>query len=312
MLNQFDTTKINFVINCRINSIERIRRLIYLSDQISNIPNFALDLRIRGDSSSIAFQRIQSVFDGKQINEKQYRFWPGTNSGNNWKIDTLMQVLSGKSEYVVTLQEDHFLQCSIDHFISLIKTAQDSSIDFMPLTFFPHIIDKKVIDTFVRAESCMSNDYFNYFYISRDNFQTFKQITLLSQVGLYKTKFLVDVLKSEKPFVKKYNHKTPYSFEQTPGSDWFLPLCWGYSKSEIFACVDDDHGISGYSLVSRGLWRSEKAREIEFYHPVLRKNSFFIKYKYFFMPVFYTLYAAWTRPYRLVMNIVIHRKYIND
>ena len=312
MLKQFDTAEINFVINCRINSVERIRRLIYLSDQISNIPNFTLDLRVRGDSSSITFQRIQSIFDGKRINKNQYKFWPGTNSGNNWKIDTLMQVLSRKSEYMVTLQEDHFFQCSMDHFVSLIKAGQDSKIDFMPLTFFPHIVDKNRVDAFMRNELCMSNRYFNYFYISRNNFRRFEHTTLLSQVGLYKTKFLIDVLKSEKPFVKKYNHKTPYSFEQTPGSHWFLPLVWGYPKNEIFACVDDDHGISGYSLVSRGLWKSEKIREIEYYHPIIGSNLFFIKYKYFFMPIVYTIYAALTRPYRLVMNKIIHIKYSND
>jgi len=309
LLNQFDAPEINFVINCRINSFERIRRLMYLSEQISSIPNFTLDLRVRGDSSNITIQRIQSIFDKKRIDKKQYNFWVGTSSGNNWKIDTLIQVLSRKNDYVVTLQEDHFLQCTTDYLVSLVKAGQDSKIDFMPLTFFPHILDRNKVDAFMRNEVGMSNHYFNYFYISKDNLQRFKHTTLLSQIGLYKTKFLIDVLKSEKPFVKKYNHKTPYSFEQRPGADWFLPLVWGYPKDEIFACVDDDHGISGYSLVSRGLWKSEKTREIEYYHPILGSNSFFIKYKYFFMPIVYTLYAALTKPYRLIMNKLIHKEY---
>jgi len=311
LLNQFDTTEINFAINCRINSNERIRRLTYLSEQISDIPNFTLDLRIRGDKSSIAFNEIQSIFDSKQINKKQYGFWPGTNSSNNWRLDTLIQVLSRKSDYVITLQEDHLLVNSIDQLLSLIKAAKDSKVDFLPLTFFPHILNQKLVDRLVRSEPCMSNDYLNVFYISKDNFQKFEQITLLSQVGLYKTKFLVKILESEKPFRKKYNHKTPYDFETRPGVDWFLPLHWGHSKNEIFACIDDDHGVSGYSLVSRGFWDSEHPREIEYYHPILGTNSFFVKYKYFFAPIFYTLYSAWTRPYRILMKWLIHRKYLD-
>lgn len=312
MSNGYYTSEINFVINCRLNSFERVRRLIYLSEQISKLPNFSLDLRVRGEFSDAALKTIQTIFDKRRIDKKQYNFWHGTNSGNNWKIDTLIQVLSRKSEYVITLQEDHFMHCSVEYLEALIRSCRDSKIDFMPLTFFPHIIDNNTISALIKDGLCVSNYYFNFFYICKNNFDKFEDVTLLSQVGLYKRKLLINILKSEKPFVKKYNHKTPYSFEQAPGSKWFLPLLWGYPKNEIFACVDDDHGISGYSLASRGLWKPEKVREIEYYNPILGSNSFFIKYKYFFMPIVYTLYSALTRPYRFIITKLIDWRFSND
>jgi hypothetical protein len=51
--------------------------------------------------------------------------------------------------------------------------------------------------------------------------------------------------------------------EQRPSQKWFLPINWALPSQEIFACIDDDHGIHGYSLISRGLHKNDAERVID-------------------------------------------------
>ena len=80
------------------------------------------------------------------------------------------------------------------------------------------------------------------------------------------------VLVSNRPLLKKFSKESPFNFEQPPSQYWFLPIRWGYPKVELFACVDDDHSIPGYSLNSR-LNRTESQRRVIEHHDVYRNKK---------------------------------------
>ena len=68
-----------------------------------------------------------------------------------------------------------------------------------------------------------------------------------------KNKFL-SVLKSRKPYLKRWPRYLPFDFEKKPSDHIFSTLNCAFPKKELFAAIDDDHGQLGYSLISRGLY----------------------------------------------------------
>lgn len=54
--------------------------------------------------------------------------------------------------------------------------------------------------------------------------------------------------------LRKYPAYTPFELEKPPTRTDMLPLIIALPKQELFACIDDDLNIPGYSLVNRGLY----------------------------------------------------------
>ena len=54
--------------------------------------------------------------------------------------------------------------------------------------------------------------------------------------------------------LRKYPACTPFELEKPPTRTDMLPLTIALPKQELFACIDDDLNIPGYSLVNRGLY----------------------------------------------------------
>lgn len=54
--------------------------------------------------------------------------------------------------------------------------------------------------------------------------------------------------------LRKYPAYTPFELEKPPTRTDMLPLAIALPRQELFACIDDDLNISGYSLVNRGLY----------------------------------------------------------
>lgn len=58
--------------------------------------------------------------------------------------------------------------------------------------------------------------------------------------------------------IRKYPTYLPFEMEKGPERVDMLPLNFAFSNKEIFACIDDNVNMEGYSLIDRGLYKNSK------------------------------------------------------
>ncbi len=307
--------QITILFNIRINDQKRADLFRNLLIQLVKLPNLIFSIRIRGDLQD------QVILDCKDIlkNNKciKTRILIGS-SYKDWCLDLLEQVALSPSEYFLIIPEDHQFISTIPFLDETLNDICENSVDFLALSFYPHyeIFVKNLI---ARKPKLSISDYINYWDLQKWDIKSIPRSHrnyLLNLAGAYKKDLLVKVLVSNRPLLKKFSKETPFNFEQPPSQYWFLPIRWGYPKSELFACVDDDHSIPGYSLNSRRKLAGSQERVIEHHDEYANKKtktSKWIKSKINidWNPLFRTLDYNFNfyKDYRLRKNII--RKILN-
>ena len=187
----------------------------------------------------------------------------------------LEQIFRSKSRTYILAQEDHFLIAGAEIFRSTIVDFQETKSDYLALSFFKNY-SGFVQSTQWAVEGVTKN--LRYWDVSKARWQNLmpeKKMYLVNLLGAFTYDFLYKILASEKPLIKYFDVNHPYDFEQRPNEDWYLAMRFAVPNFEIFACVDDDHGHDGTSLISRGIWDKDTTRVIEHHeysNPFIFKN----------------------------------------
>ena len=232
-----------FAFNVRINSHERLHRLLEILEYLG--PGSRLSVRIRGE-----FSNDQSL---EKFNS--YRNWMvfSKSTYNEWKLDLLEQITKSNCKHIVLLQEDHLPTVPYEELIKILSQCSQQNVDFMPLSFFPQYL--LFADTLKKGASIGFKDHDVYFWNLDRSFSKSIDTNLknypVNLVGYFSRDLLTKILCTERPLFKRYSIESPFDFEQKINETWYLPIKWAFPDNELFACVDDDHGISGYSLQSR-------------------------------------------------------------
>ena len=88
-----------------------------------------------------------------------------------------------------------------------------------------------------------------------------KDFYIISLASIMSKSFFNRILKSPKPYLKRWDKSLPFDFEKR-SKDNVLPVIWhAVSKEELFVPIDDDGGLPGYSLISRGQYPNRVSRE---------------------------------------------------
>jgi hypothetical protein len=245
---------ITFLYNVRINSKVRMDRLLANINQVSALDAFPISLRVRGAFADSVAQEVDL--------EKVVLFSSQNNS--SWKLNLLEQVLQSSSDFFVLMQEDHSLVCDGKFLIDSLNDFKKLNLDFMPLSFLPQynpLVQLMMENGLTLTES----GNVKYLHIDRRAAKMLKRNNnyLINLVGIFSRDLLIKVLLSRRPYIKYFAADTPFDMEQRPSQKWFLPINWALPSQEIFVCIDDDHGIPGYSLISRGLHRNDAERVID-------------------------------------------------
>lgn len=94
-------------------------------------------------------------------------------------------------------------------------------------------------------------------------FKIFGLLTKTKIISPYGHKVLFEKINSKIFFnkLRKYPSVTPFEMEKGPERYDILPLTIAYPKRELFACIDDNVNEIGYSLVERGLYKSNNFKD---------------------------------------------------
>lgn len=229
-------------------------RLLSNINQVSSLNAFPISLRVRGTFADSVAQELD-VEKVLLIRNQNY---------SSWKLNLLEQVLQSPSDYFVLMQEDHSLICDGKFLIDSLTEFKKLNLDFMPLSFLPQY--KPLVQLMMENNLTLTESgNLKYLRIDRSVVKILKKNNnyLVNLVGIFSRDLLLKVLLSRRPYIKYFAADTPFDMEQRPSQKWFLPINWALPSQEIFACIDDDHGVQGYSLISRGLHKNDAERVID-------------------------------------------------
>jgi hypothetical protein len=244
-----------FVFNVRINNQDRADRLFELLQFLG--PWSKISLRLRGEfSKDPRFKTLESP--------QHFSFAIGS-TFHEWKLDLLEQISQSGCSHFVLLQEDHLPLVSLESLLKIVASSANNLVDFMPLSFFPQNLPlrDKLREHQIPEyrDRDISSWTLNKEFIKVVNSDL--RIYPVSLIGYFSKALLVKILLTERPLMKGYSIDSPFDFEQRFDSTWYFPIKWAFPEYELFACVDDDHGIAGYSLSARTGYNQVQERHVD-------------------------------------------------
>lgn len=257
--------RVGVVFNVLCSSRAKEDRLIESARRLDSAYNLEFSVRIRGSHAKTARDRISDVFVGKKITHHLLGEAPNA----SWTEATALQVESLETPLILMCQEDHWLVNSkaLDQ---MIESCTSASVDYCRTSFYPQSqqtlgrIQSQSEAEFISSGNCVHMKFEN-----PGQTLGLRQEFAVGLVGLFSRDYLRKLLAARLRFPLFYGHETPFVFERKFGDTAVYPVRLGFPQEEVFACVDDDFGIPGYSLASRGL--AEGTRNISHRGPILDK-----------------------------------------
>lgn len=250
----------------RLNEEYRKKRLIDGLELLSKIKFSVTSVRVRGLYAKDAREEITHKFP-------MFKVIVG-DTFESWRLNTLEQVIETKAMHILLLQEDHLMIASPKIVNSVIDTLMNEEIDVCPLSGFQLFKDQAIriskLDYAKTSENAVLIKGLNNYDINEGIARPGYFITLMS---FYSRQMLINLLSSERPYIRKFHHLSPYDVEQSTKQRWFFPINFAIPKVELFACIDDDIINPGSSLQSRGLYPIDKIRTDEQHSAETLSNS---------------------------------------
>ena len=229
--------------NFRINNKTRLELFKLSFNSIKNDSNFDnWVINCRGDYK-IQVENILRESLGERL------IFSSNESKKGWFYDSSKMIKNLKNNFIFFWIEDHVKISA--HFInsSELMNLEKNEVDYLQYSF-THSDRFKSLSPFIDGE----DSKFKYYSINKENTENLNdKIYIVSVVGLFSKLFFKKIISTNHPILKRWPRNTPFDFEKTNNDKLFLPIKIALPKSELFACIDDDHGVDNYSLVSRGL-----------------------------------------------------------
>lgn len=253
-----DGMNVALLLNVRINELHKFERLKLLILSLTNMDGLFFSIRIRGDYSADF-----AIFEREHLRRVKKQIIYGE-TYLSWQANTLEQVQNLGQDYFILLNEDHQLVTDLDLLEQFLHECISERVGAAQLSWFPHYSHlRKQLDgapsNALNRIAAMKNIDESWW----KSLQPQDKIHIISLIGLYQRDTLIELLSNWRPFIKKYSFQAPFNFERSPQESWYLPLNFALPRQELFACIDDDMKIPGYSLIARGVFEEVCERNIQ-------------------------------------------------
>lgn len=253
--------------NFRIDSKER---LIRMKDSFHSFKNHKINqwvINVRGKYKLSAIKFLDEQLD-KKLHASSIE------TGNGWFFDTKIISKKISNDYILYWVEDHICICGKKEFNNIIDEIKKFNIEYLPYTFFGNGLLLNQFKNIKKNET----EYLFFFKHSKLTYKIQCKNTkpiigvnphILGLVGIFKKEKFLEILNSNKLFLRRYPKDTPFDFEKSSNDTWVLPFKIGIPKFEMFASIDDDNRYNGSSLVSRGLYPKRVGR----FQPIQKESQ---------------------------------------
>ena len=312
-MNQDNSISLAIFANFFIDNKERLQRMKDSFKSFESIKPQEWIINIRGKYKIDAGEYLQN-----ELGERLHLSY--LNSGFGWFF--VSKKISEKitARYVLAWIEDHILLAQPKILNKCIYEMNQFNVDILCYTWYiqslmdPYkIIEPYGAGKYITARKIDSNATIKIIdklkerkpilSIPKDDFY------VISASSIIKKDFFKKVLLSKKPYLKRRPRKTPHDFEKRSKDNFASIIRTAWPVQELFVCIDDDLGKTGYSLISRGLYPDRISRKSllnkeEKPNPLRKKirnliPKFFRPYVLFFVRyiyrITYTLNLFWNK-----------------
>ena len=240
--------------NFRINNEERYRRMRDSFNSFKHINATKWVINVRG-----LYKLKTILFLREQLGEKLYPHLIESEKG--WFYDTREMLPQIDTDFVFFWIEDHINLVSETKYDEILNEMQENKVDFLIYSWWHDGIKKRFEHINRDKTESLSIYQMNLKNIEKIEEVLGRYFYMISAVGIFGNRLFKKVIQSNHPRLKRWPKETPFDFEKRSYDREFLPFTLAIPNSELFASIDDDQDIEGYSLVSRGYYKSDIQRE---------------------------------------------------
>lgn len=180
-----------------------------------------------------------------------------------WRKQTLSDLSSIKCDYVMLYLEDHMLGASPPKSRELISEFYKYGVEIFQYSWFQQYDQLRVLLESKNVNCAVHGIYAKIDKPYKNEIRKTKFPWIVSMTSVFEYNYLLKLLTSNRPYLRKFDPKAPYELEQRPNSSWYLPVVYGLSKDEMGICLDDDNSISNSSAFARGLFKGSIAEKAQ-------------------------------------------------
>ncbi len=236
--------------NFFIDTEERLQRMKDSYQSMQGVDYNAIVVNVRGRYASQA-QEYLSI-------DTRISFLGSIESIIGWFYDSTQLLQFVKTDYVLLWLEDHL--CMSPKIInSVINEMAENNIDVLTHSFFQSGQMRE------RYAGIKHNDgelitWLDHTINNNDIIQQNAGGSYLLSYASILTRKLFETIIKDGGKEHRWNVMTPFDFEKAPADVHWLPLRRGVPLQELFAPIDDDHGVTGSSLIARGIYPERELR----------------------------------------------------
>ena len=240
--------------NFFIDNEERLQRMKDSFYSFRDVQPSEWRINIRGRLKHIACDFLSS-----ELGNKVSVYFLQSKKG--WLHDSYSFMQDVQSDFVFFWIEDHICLVGPDVLRAVLKEMYYFSADQLWYSWF----HRSTWSTLSHLSVAEEGDHISIFKIddasARKARKTLgRDFYVVSAVSLFKKDFFLKTLCSNRPFLKRWPKHLPFDFEKKSRDCVVTKICLAMPKIELFAAIDDDHGVSGYSLISRGMYPDRMSR----------------------------------------------------
>ena len=286
--------------NFRINTEENFLRM---KESFNSFKNVKIDKWVINFRGSYKDKSIK--FLSEELGDKLIKFELNSNKG--WFHDTKKMLNNINTEFVFYWIEDHINISKIDYINRIISEMSEKKIDYLGYSWFG-------LGTFMSEfNGIRQNHSHDLVCLNYDNnANTLRQknslrligfkSNIISLAGIYSIKMFIKIIKSKKPYLRRWPKQTPFDFEKKWCDTYILPVKMAIPKYEIFSNIDDDNLINGSSLISRRLYPKRVIRK----NLILDREDFKTKNKYIIIKKLINSIPLGSKFLHLIKRITYH------
>jgi hypothetical protein len=269
--------------NFRIDSEERLLRMqdSFYSFCEANIEMWVIN--IRGPLKNEAAEFLKIKLGGRL---KLFKL----ESKKGWFHDSRLMLHEINSAYVFFWIEDHLCLSGINYFNRVVAEMKMLEAEYLPYSAF-HEGETLLSYSFlpmVEDETIVSVNYDGKEHKQRMEFVKNNKLIcvtfVISCCAIFNIKLFKKIVLTNDPFLNRWSKYTPFDFEKNERDTHWLPIRVAQTKREFFACIDDDFGRVGHSLIARGLYPDRVSPESRL---KVRRSYLTIK-----LPLFFGLFYS--------------------
>jgi hypothetical protein len=250
--------KISIFANFYIPNQERLEKLkiSFKSFYKINIENWVIN--IRGSMKNEAHKYLK-----RKINRFKVKFF-FIESKKGWIHDSLQISNYLKSKLIFFWVEDHVCIGGNKYFNSVIRSANENNVDYIPYSwfFFGNNIKFFKYNNYLNDKNMYFGNYTKIDHKKRLDYVKKNKLAcdifIISCCSIISKKLFIKLLTYKDKFFPKWDKMLPFNFEKTQHDNHWLPYRIGILKQELFASLDDNLCVKNYSLASRGLFKNMK------------------------------------------------------